>query len=63
MNDFDGSLFPCPACSGNCYPDSDNNLKFINLMKCSKCNEEWSPLYIRGFMAGYAKREKEIKNG
>ncbi len=61
MNKFDGSLFPCPACGGNCYPPhASSTFDAITTLRCSKCNEDWNPLYIRGFMAGYAKKEKEI---
>ena len=57
--DFDGSLFPCPLCESNCYPIDDSNI--ITSLKCSKCNEEWAALYIRGFWAGYVKREMRNK--
>ena len=57
-NQFNGSLFPCPVCEANCYPEKDTD--FLTELKCSKCNEKWAVLYIRGFWAGYAKKEKEI---
>jgi len=60
---FDGSLFPCPLCEGKCFPVNGNDIDpraQLEWIKCLNCGELWSPMYVRAFWAGYAKREKEI---
>jgi len=59
---FDGSLFPCPVCGKNCYPvdDAYDERAALDWVRCGSCKEIWSPMYIRAFWAGYAKKEKEI---
>ena len=60
INEEGGVIFPCPACRGNCYAKETTPAGFIVTVVCGECNNSWLPVYVKGFWAGYAKKEKEI---
>jgi len=55
------NYFLCPICKGKCDPvyEAHDPRDVFTWVKCSECKEVWSPVYIRAFWAGYAKRENE----